>query len=560
MLRQLAYGALVALALFVLDSGKLIAETESPLGSAVNGSPPAPTLKALPEPSQMRRGAIVRQPDGSLGFVRQPDGSLDPVNQPDGSLDPVHQPDGSHDYSQGDTGVERISIDSTVRYQTINGFGTSTRVFDDPHVFENSDPETGRAATVLSREQQDEILDRLYVDLGLTRLRPIYGVGGFELANDNDDPDVTDLAQFNFLWKRNDAQVELAKRARARGVKTIYPTALGFEKWIRRAPDPSAEAAEWILTRIRRWRELGVELPYYSVVNEPGLTGRRRGEIWSGVFIRDVIRVLGPKLRAEGFETLFVVPDDWGPEQAYERSKVILADEEARKYVGALAYHLYRGSRTDLENMKRLGLKYNKQIWMTEYSLFDSHYWKEFYNKNRTDFLDWAVLINDVFVNYNVSAVDYMFGFMGQWGEKTFPGAQFIVLKNDGQVYRGFQITKQYYVMGQFSRFIKPGAQRVKAETDRGSIRVSAFQNGTNLTLVVINMELVPRQVRFAFETGSLPAPTRFRAIRTTNRENWQELGEIPLSGDDSKVTLPPRSVTTFVGRVLGGQPSASKP
>ncbi len=32
----------------------------------------------------------------------------------------------------------RISIDSKVRYQTMNGFGTSTLECDDPHVFEIS--------------------------------------------------------------------------------------------------------------------------------------------------------------------------------------------------------------------------------------------------------------------------------------------------------------------------------------------------------------------------------------------------------------------------------------
>lgn len=89
-------------------------------------------------------------------------------------------------------------------------------------------------------------------------------------VNDNDDPDVTDLTRYNFSWKRNDAHVELAKRAKARGVKTIYPTSIGFEGWMATNRVPAApEAAKWIMTRIRRWRELGVELQYYSVIGDP---------------------------------------------------------------------------------------------------------------------------------------------------------------------------------------------------------------------------------------------------------------------------------------------------
>ena len=43
-----------------------------------------------------------------------------------------------------------VTVDGAVRYQTMDGFGTSLRVFDDPHVFENFDPVTRRAATVLT--------------------------------------------------------------------------------------------------------------------------------------------------------------------------------------------------------------------------------------------------------------------------------------------------------------------------------------------------------------------------------------------------------------------------
>jgi O-glycosyl hydrolase len=74
-----------------------------------------------------------------------------------------------------------LFIDSTVQHQSIDGFGSSARVFDDPHVFGNFDDHTGRAATRMTASQQADVLDRLYVDLGLTRLRPIFERGGIEL-------------------------------------------------------------------------------------------------------------------------------------------------------------------------------------------------------------------------------------------------------------------------------------------------------------------------------------------------------------------------------------------
>src|SRR5829696_700779 len=62
-----------------------------------------------------------------------------------------------------------VLVDGGVRYQAMDGFGTSFRVFDDPHVFDNFNPSTARAATVLTAAQQDQILDRLYTDLKLNR-------------------------------------------------------------------------------------------------------------------------------------------------------------------------------------------------------------------------------------------------------------------------------------------------------------------------------------------------------------------------------------------------------
>src|SRR5262249_5055949 len=89
-----------------------------------------------------------------------------------------------------------ISIDVPHVFQTMDGFGSSERLFDDPHVTETFDQRTQRSAVVLTRAEEDEVLARLYVELGLTRVRPIIE-GGIEPVNDNRDPGVTDLSKFD---------------------------------------------------------------------------------------------------------------------------------------------------------------------------------------------------------------------------------------------------------------------------------------------------------------------------------------------------------------------------
>jgi len=148
-----------------------------------------------------------------------------------------------------------IAIDTSVTHQVMDGFGSSSRVWDDPHVA-NVSP------TVIPLEVQNEILTRLYTDLGLTRVRPATG-GGIEPVNDNDDPFTFDWSKFNFEWKRNDAHVDFVKQAIPYGLKVYFLSPIILEKWMTESnPEEYVERAMAVLLR---WRALGVELPFYSI-------------------------------------------------------------------------------------------------------------------------------------------------------------------------------------------------------------------------------------------------------------------------------------------------------
>ena len=98
-------------------------------------------------------------------------------------------------------------------------------------------------------------------------------------------------------------------------------------------------------------------------MNEPGYI---RSGIWPGTWMRDVIKILGPRIAAEGMKTKLIVPDDVDAMQAYGRLQVILADPAARQYVGAVAYHIY--NRGGEAQVKQIAEQYRIPIWMTEFS------------------------------------------------------------------------------------------------------------------------------------------------------------------------------------------------
>ena len=438
-----------------------------------------------------------------------------------------------------------VTVDGGVRHQTMDGFGHSQRVFDDPHVFENFNPATGRAATVLTTAQQNEVMDRLYRDLGLTRVRPVQpdtaAGSGIEPANDNNDPNVTDPTKFNFEWKRLDAHVDYLARARDRGVDTFFLSPLNRESWMGTSTAPgstdAAEYGEWLMAQVRRAAARGVRLPYLSVANEPSY-GRNA---MSGEFVRDVIKNVGPRLRAEGFDTMFVTTDDVRSSNAAAKARVVLADPAARQYVGALATHLYDEPVSNVGQMEALAAQYDLPLWMTEFSLSGMG------SAGRpSDAFAWASLMHELISDYDVSAVDYMWGFFGEWEGSS---SMLVTLNHTGATYDGYTLNKAYYTTGQFSRFVEPGAERIGAASSDADVQTTAFLNDDGeLVIVAINAGGSNEQTTFSL--AGLPGVGRVDAVRTSAGENWAALAPVAADGSTFTAVLPHNSVTTFTAAV----------
>jgi glucuronoarabinoxylan endo-1,4-beta-xylanase len=275
---------------------------------------------------------------------------------------------------------------------------------------------------------------------------------------------------------------------------------------------------------LRRWRDQGLEMPFYSIANEPA--AQSSGAMSPQYFLA-VTKLLGAKLRAEGFKTKIVIPDDITPNDAYDRAVVVLADPDARQYVGAIAYHVY-GGLAARDKIKALGEQYSIPIWMTEYAL-------------ATPF-EWADLIHEEIADFGASAVDMQWGFFGQW-EST--NSHLITILNDGGSFQGWRRTKSFYTTGQFSRFVRPGAQRVEASSVSG-VKVTAFKQGDEIVLVAITPAgATPKAVSFSLGGG--PCTAQVSVVRTSGTEDWAALPSTQVAGRRFQATLAPGSVTTFV-------------
>ena len=426
-------------------------------------------------------------------------------------------------------GAAVITIDPKTTFQTMQGFGASVRLFDDPATTNTTDPATKRGTAVPSPIDQNTILDRLYVDLGLTRARFLPDGDGIEPVNDNADPLVADASKFDFSWKNGDGQLDLVQKLAFRGVTTWFAAPLSLEKWM--TPSNPAEYAEWAMVMLRHWKDRGYEMPYFSLENEPGSAA---GGNLSGTYLRDVVKILGARIKAEGLKTKLVVPDDVSPQEAAARLQIILADADARQYVGAIAYHLYaRGGESQI---KQLGDQYGIPIWMTDFSVPDD------------DSFAWALALHELIADGGVSAVDYKWAFLGDYGR-----SQLLRLVATNGAYARFAMPTQYYLMGQYSRFVRPGAVRVAATSSDPNVKATAYVDGTKLIIVAtflgdggtIEFE---RQVRFELGAGG-PCVKRADVVRSSATDSWNSLGSVSVDVPRINYALPVRSVTTFVGQ-----------
>lgn len=415
-----------------------------------------------------------------------------------------------------------VTLDPAKTYQTMAGFGSSQRLFKDPHIIGGADSDQDSTNGLnITLAQSDSILKMLYTDLGLTRMRIGLYPAKIEPVNDNNDPNVTDLSKFNFAWKMNDGFFDYVNRAKTRGLKTWWHSPANLESWMNET-NPE-EYVEWAMAIIRRWRDNGLEFPYWSILNEPSYS---RSGLWSGAYLKEVVKLLGAKLEAEGLKTKIVIPDDVRSTDAEAKARIILADSAARQYVAALAFHLYDEPVSNVSKMKALGEQYGLPLWMSEYSVNGD--------------LDWLTLMHDLIVNYDVSAVDHMGGFGQGYGG-------YINFNFSGTRYLGYILPKKYYYVGHFSKFVRPGFQRIGAASSDQNLKVAAFKSDTSIVIVAINTTNAQVQADFSFSQSL--GFKGFIPTRTDGAVNWQVQTEIPVLGGGKTfgTTLSPLSVTTYV-------------
>ena len=421
-----------------------------------------------------------------------------------------------------------VNVDYTNQRQTVEGFGASaTWVANDLDAF--------------SPAKQAQILELLYdtskPGAGLSWVR----VGSF-LCDYNPAPGVFD---WNF-WGIQSGMRWLQRVNASYGVNKYVVSTWSPPAWMKDNnscingghvrsqfyPNLAALKIQWLQNAKA---QLGFEAQVESVQNEPDHRAGYDSCEWTTAEMNTfVVNHLRPALNSSGLISKLMAPEvsfysnfdnAWG--------FPLLNDANMRAAVNIVATHGY--GRTDkFENPCNSCTQHNKPIWQTEDSNLDGRY-----NGTIDDGLTWST---EIFKSLNSGRFSAWF----YWWVMT--------LQNDNQgllnvnpATDSLVVPKRLYVVGQFSRFIRPGSVMLGSTSSDATLQVTAVRPAAgNVAIVLANTGKTSHTVTVNL-TGTTP-PASVTPHRTSASENQAPLSPINTSAGAFTITIPAKSIVTVVG------------
>ncbi len=316
----------------------------------------------------------------------------------------------------------------------------------------------------------------------------------------------------------------------------------------------------------------GVELNYVSPMNEP--VGSQAACRQEGMAVP--VSERGPLVVALARDLSQVAP--WchviADESAFVRNQFLtqvpvwLKYPGAHQAVAALAFHGYDyPTAATLAKVAQLSDREHLPVWATEICCYDDDGFGYQYDPTMASGMWLASTIYQDLMVAKASAFDWWIALSPDLGCSPVadPGCFSdvnVLGRNDGLIYfdlngptngdRRLYLTKRYYVLGNFSRYLRPGMGLVKVSTSDARVEAMAGIRRDELVLVVIDFS--------PSGSGPLPLTIQFppdirpvsvvATLETSSNRNWAPIGRPTISGHLALAISYPYSVTTYVFRV----------
>ncbi len=433
------------------------------------------------------------------------------------------------------------TVDATVRHQQMDGFGFS-EAFHQAAFWR-----------MMPAEKREYLLELMFDEtkgMGFSILRNIIQDGGMPKGPFNESGESIEPEQGKWNWSGDEDQVWLMGEAKKRGCGRFFSTAWSPPAWMKTTRmvnrggqlrnDMYQAYADYLAEYVLGYKKhFGIEIYAISPANEPDFLAPWPSCIWSGeqlaVFLRTA---LIPTFERRGVTAEIIVNEDarWTDLSI----NTILDDPACAKAVNIVAAHAYTDDYTPYVPLcKRTGvfhqaLKQGKRVWETEVSADGKNI------TNITDGVYWARLLHTHVVEDQVSA------WLWWWGASIAEKSRGSLLGIDPK--NGmYELTKRLFTIGQYARFIRPGAHRIEATAmpDK-DVDLSAFHDDASGKTIVVAINRGMQERSFPVTLKGVTG-TRVTGTRTSATESHGELKEMRVKQGTWRAVAAPESVTTWV-------------
>jgi glucuronoarabinoxylan endo-1,4-beta-xylanase len=269
----------------------------------------------------------------------------------------------------------------------------------------------------------------------------------------------------------------------------------------------------------------GVPIYAVSIQNEPDINQNYPSCLWTAQQIHDVVPYVYSAFQTAGVgNTLLMIPEESSWDFSY--ASTAMNDPSVAEDVGILAAHAYSGTAVAPTN-------FGKSVWMSEVSSQSGTF-----DGSMTNALGWAAMIHSYLATANVNAwVWWAFSDQVWQGDGTDNGTLTDINGNPA---------KRAYVTGQWSKFVRPGWNRIDV-TDASGMSITAFKNTTTgqFAIVVVNSGSANSDT---FSLSGFNAASVTPWITDATRSLTQQ-SDVAVTGGTFSYTVPAGSVMTFAGQ-----------
>lgn len=381
-------------------------------------------------------------------------------------------------------GLPIIVLDTTQKYQTIDGFGFSL---------------TGGSAYLLheklSVEQRSALLKELFLtdenNIGISYLRVSIGASDLDdhVFSYNDMPvGKTDVALKNFTLDEDRKHlIPVLKEilALVPDIK-IMGSPWSAPVWMKTNDSPKGGSlnpkyyeayAQYFVKYIQEMQKEGIVIDAITLQNEPENPKNKPSMLMTATEQATFIKNnLGPAFAKAGIKTKIVVFDHNCDHPEYPIT--ILNDTVARKYIDGSAFHLYMGEIEALSKVQEAHPDkhlYFTEQWTSPEGTFDGD-------------LRWHTrhLIVGATRNWARNVLEWNLAADPQFNPHTDDGGCTMCL---GALTIGDSVTRNvsYYIIAHASKFVRPGAVRIHSTIPDNLFNVAFITPDGNKVLIVVN-------------------------------------------------------------------------